>query len=74
MTGTELLKDIKPSYGDSSPTELTNVGGTMFFRADGDDGVELWKSDGTGDGTTEVADINPSGDSVPYGSRSSEPA
>ena len=30
------------------PTVLTNVGGTLFFRADDQrTGVELWKSDGT---------------------------
>jgi ELWxxDGT repeat protein len=44
----------------SAYNSLTAVGGTVFFRAD--DGIhypELWKSDGTADGTTLVADIYP---------------
>ena len=43
------------------------MNGTLFFAADdGDDGVELWKSDGTAAGTVLVKDINPgSGDSLP---------
>src|SRR5262249_34591214 len=45
-----------------APSELTNVNGTLFFRAD--DFVylgnhELWKSDGTEAGTILVKDINP---------------
>src|SRR5919204_406364 len=63
--GTTLVRDIKSSpslrYPESSfPYELTNVNGTLFFRADdGISGVELWKSDGTTAGTTLVKDINP---------------
>jgi ELWxxDGT repeat protein len=40
---------------------LTDVNGTLFFRAEdgvGVHGVELWKSDGTADGTLLVKDIN----------------
>ena len=55
--GTVLVKDISPFAepdSSSSPSFLTNVSGTLFFRAD--DGVygvgdELWKSDGTEAGT-----------------------
>ena len=37
------------------------MGGTLYFRAtDGAHGFELWKSDGTPDGTQMVKDINQS--------------
>jgi ELWxxDGT repeat protein len=66
--GTTLVKDIYPGsyigpYGgyyvaSSSPSDLTNVNGTLFFTAnDGTHGVELWKSDGTAAGTVLVKDI-----------------
>ena len=63
--GTVLVKDINPSatYGyprSSDPQELTDVDGTLFFRADdGANGQELWKSDGTEAGTVLVKDIEP---------------
>ena len=45
---------------------LTDVGGTLYFTADdGANGRELWRSDGTSDGTTMVADVNPGGGSAP---------
>ncbi len=62
--GTVLVKDIHPGPGASfpspSPFNLTNVDGTLFFRADdGSTGQELWKSDGTAAGTLLVKDIFP---------------
>jgi ELWxxDGT repeat protein len=61
--GTVLVKDINPysnGYLGSSPRYLTNVNGTLFFRAeDGTHGTELWQSDGTAAGTTLVKDIYP---------------
>ncbi len=37
---------------------LTNVSGVLYLRAnDGTTGYELWKSNGTTDGTVLVADI-----------------
>jgi ELWxxDGT repeat protein len=59
--------DINPGSASSSPDNLTNVNGVLFFTAnDGTDGTELWKSDGTAAGTVLVQDINPgSADSSP---------
>jgi ELWxxDGT repeat protein len=47
-TGPKLLKTIKGKT--AAPTELTNVGGRLYFEADG----ELWKSNGTAAGTVAV--------------------
>ncbi len=60
------MKDIRPTvvyngttYENSFPSQLTNVGGTLFFRAyTYESGYELWKSDGTSSGTVLVKDIN----------------
>ncbi|QDT71734.1 ELWxxDGT repeat protein [Lacipirellula limnantheis] len=54
-TGTWLVRDIKP-LGDSFPTYLTNVSGTLYFVAEGEtaNSKALWKSDGTTGGTVLV--------------------
>jgi len=77
--GAVLVRDIKPgSYGDlsyrsSAPQQLTNVDGVLFFVAnDGLAGNELWKSDGTTDGTKLVKDVKPGRDS--WGAFTSLPA
>ncbi len=65
-TGTVIVKDIRPTfvyngttYESSFPSELTNVNGTLFFRAyTYESGYELWKSDGSEMGTVLVKDIN----------------
>ena len=58
--GTVRVADIGPGSVGSFLTGLTNVGGTLYFRAfDGTSGDELWKSDGTEAGTVRVADIRP---------------
>ncbi len=55
-----MVKDINSGWYNSNPDQLTNVNGTLFFRADNDiNGIELWKSDGTGTGTIMVRDIYP---------------
>ncbi len=55
--------------GSSLPASLTVVNGTLFFAADdGIQGRELWKSDGTADGTVLVKDVYPGpGSSLPAG-------
>jgi RNA polymerase sigma factor (sigma-70 family) len=62
--GTKMVKDIRPGRAGGFPEEwmgnLTNVNGTLFFMADdGVHGLELWKSDGTEEGTVLVKDIHP---------------
>ncbi len=57
-----LVKDINPS-------NLTVVGNTLYFSAaDGVNGTELWKSDGTALGTVLVKDIRPGSSSSSPGS------
>ena len=61
-----LVKDIFPGVGNSSnPEGFTEVNGTTFFSAEGfvfgtgDTGRELFKTNGTADGTVLVKDILP---------------
>ncbi len=67
-TSASLLREINAT-GSSFPLELTNINNFIFFSADdGTTGRELWRSDGTGAGTTLVRDINPgAGSSDPTG-------
>lgn len=71
--GTLLVRDSFPGWDGSGPRELTQVGNLVFFRArccPSTDpmakGWELWRSDGTENGTVMVVDIHPGpGDSFP---------
>jgi ELWxxDGT repeat protein len=60
--GTSRVSDIRPGNRtdeSSNPRRLTVLGKSLLFTAtNGKDGYELWKSDGTELGTTQVADIN----------------
>ena len=57
------MKDIRPdgdAFAHDGGSYLTAIGDTLYFTADdGVSGVELWKSDGTENGTVPVRDINP---------------
>ena len=61
------MRDIRPGSEGSNPSALAKLDGTLYFAADdGEHGAELWRSDGTADGTTLVEDIAPgSGGSTP---------
>lgn len=72
--GTIQVKDINIGGGGSSPSVITRFGptqsvemlGSLYFTADdGVNGEELWKTDGTEEGTVLVKDINPAGSSRP---------
>src|SRR5919202_324336 len=54
-----LVKEIRPGP-EWAANLLTDVNGTLFFVADdGAHGPELWRSDGTADGTILVKDMQP---------------
>ncbi len=56
--GAAIVKDI--SMSSSTPRWLTNVNGTLYFTAfESTGGIELWKSDGSLEGTVQVSDIRP---------------
>ena len=50
---------LPTQHQHSFPDRLTAVGNTLFFKAtNGQNGFELWKSNGTSSGTVMVKDIN----------------
>jgi ELWxxDGT repeat protein len=68
--GVALAKDIMPgsngslrSYFSLIANGWTAAGGNLYFAADAEQGGigELWKSDGTAEGTTLVKEIRPGG-------------
>jgi ELWxxDGT repeat protein len=73
--GTVLVKDINSNFNPngwsefSNPGDFTALGGHLLFSADDGTGYELWRTDGTSEGTVRVKDINPGGDSHPINLR-----
>ena len=56
-----LVKDINPGIDSSSPGGFIEFNDKLYFDAsDGENGSELWVSDGTSEGTNLVIDINSS--------------
>ena len=62
-SGTVLVKDINSTDNSSDstyrPRSLIDYGDELvFFANDGNTGLEVWKSDGTSDGTVLIEDLN----------------
>lgn len=55
--GTKLVKDINPGINSSSPFNLFNFNGKLYFAADNGYGPFLWTSDGTSAGTKQLKAI-----------------
>lgn len=68
---TVFLGDIWPGSTGASVLPLAGINGTLLFRAQrpspvtGSSEAELWRSDGTPEGTFLFKDLNPSGGSNP---------
>lgn len=58
-----LVKDINPGIQGSSPRYFTNLNQKIYFSAtNAATGIELWETNGTGEGTQLVADYIPGED------------
>lgn len=54
------LLDVNAGGGNGAASWVVTAGGVRYFVADdGVHGFELWRTDGTEEGTVMVADINP---------------
>ncbi len=54
-----LASPAAAATSGSDPRDLTAVGNTLYFTAQGGGGRELWRSNGTEAGTVRVKDIRP---------------
>ncbi|MEA2560133.1 MAG: hypothetical protein QOH06_1637 [Acidobacteriota bacterium] len=63
VAGTEQVADAFPGPGGSGPFEITPLGSSVLFSAQGSvtQGRELWISDGTEAGTNLLMDLEPTG-------------
>ncbi|MEO0925847.1 MAG: hypothetical protein AAFY63_08245 [Cyanobacteria bacterium J06643_13] len=70
--GTQLLVDLNPNSGygynsGSYPDNFTEFNGRLYFSAnDGENGRELFVSDGTAEGTQLLVDLRPGSSSYGY--------
>ncbi|MCG3134864.1 MAG: hypothetical protein HMLKMBBP_02272 [Planctomycetes bacterium] len=69
--GTRLVADLAAGASGSSPAAFSRVGDRALFVR-GDTYGEVWVSDGTADGTSQLAPgvVSSSSEAVPFGSRS----
>ena len=67
--GTYPVKDIVAGTGSSSPNNLINFNGTLFFSASSTNNgtPDLWKSDGSAAGTVVVRNLSADGVSLTVG-------
>lgn len=67
-TGTVLVKDIVVGENSSSPKNLINFNGELFFnvRLDQTNQQVIWKSDGTEQGTVQVKNVRPNSYEYPF--------
>jgi ELWxxDGT repeat protein len=56
--GTKLVKDLAAGPSGPGLADLTNVGGTLLFVVQNGPNAGLWRSDGTGAGTTRVSTLD----------------
>ncbi|OAZ03895.1 ELWxxDGT repeat protein [Flavobacterium succinicans] len=71
ISGTKMVKDIFPGSGSSMYNEgikqnFTIINNILYFSARDSHGTELWRSDGTEEGTYLIKDIFSAGSSHPH--------
>lgn len=83
-----IVKDIMPGRFGSNPRDLTVIDDVIYFsardrttiyriggiEAEHEENWELWRSDGTAEGTYKLLEINPDVEAWPFSTSSSHPA
>lgn len=64
-TAQEILKDITLSNASSHPIHMVNAGSKTFFLANSGNGLQLWVSNGTSQGTIPLSNPTVSGQNNP---------